>query len=309
MWKRKLSIYSFVYVLSRVNKWLPGYEAHEIKRHYILNIHGILAKTSTHLSFTPQEDSLGREAITKLGVPEDADFVCFLARDQVYLNTWLSKDLSNPGDCEYLYRNSSIHNYLLAMEELTKLGYYVFRMGAIVEEPLKTNNQMIIDYAIKYRSEFLDIYLSAKCSFFVIDTAGLGFVPVIFRRPIAFTNIIPLEHGSTWHKDSLWLPKKLWHKNERRFLSFYEILELGAAKMNKTSEYQKAGLEIVENTSDEIADLVMEMDMRLKGTWYPSEEDEDLQQRFNTLIKQSPLHGEILARIGAKFLHQNRDLL
>jgi hypothetical protein len=56
-------------------------------------------------------------------------------------------------------------------------------------------------------------------------------------------------------------------------------------------------------------DVAVEMDERLKGTWQTNEEDEELQRLFWAIFPKSELHGEILSRIGAGFLRQNRELL
>ncbi len=74
-------------------------------------------------------------------------------------------------------------------------------------------------------------------------------------------------------------------------------------------EYEQAGIEVVDNTQEEIAAVAVEMDERLNGTWLTTEEDEELQSRFWSLFKHSELHGVLLSRIGAEFLRQNRDLL
>ena len=37
--------------------------------------------------------------------------------------------------------------FLLAAEELTKKGYYVFRMGVVADKLFKSDNPKIIDYA------------------------------------------------------------------------------------------------------------------------------------------------------------------
>ncbi len=55
--------------------------------------------------------------------------------------------------------------------------------------------------------------------------------------------------------------------------------------------------------------VAIEMEERLKGIWQTTEEDEELQQRFWLLFKESKLHGVIKARIGTDFLQQNQDLL
>ena len=195
------------------------------------------------------------------------------------------------------------------MDELVKRGFWAIRVGAVVDKPLASSNEKIIDYATKYRTDFLDIYLNAKCCFFLGCTAGLWGIPAIFRRPIALVNFIPLDNAHSWGEENLFIPKKLWLRDQQRFLTFPEILnsKIGRAYFNEL--YEDAGIEVLENTPEEISAVAIEMDRRLKGTWETTQEDEQLQQRFWSLFDGSDLHGVFSARIGAEFLRQNQDLL
>ena len=46
------------------------------------------------------------------------------------------------------------------------------------------------------RSDFMDIYFGAKCHFFIGVGTGIDAIPDIFRRPILYVNVVPLEHMS-----------------------------------------------------------------------------------------------------------------
>jgi hypothetical protein len=84
-----------------------------------------------------------------------------------------------------------------------------------------------------------------------------------------------------------------------------------------TSDYESKGIELRENTPEEIRDVVNEIAERLNGTWKPHEDDETLQRRFWEIFptdavdvsRGRPLHGEIHARFGAHFLRNNREWL
>ena len=92
-------------------------------------------------------------------------------------------------------------------------------------------------------------------------------------------------------------------------MTFREILDSGTGRFLRGHQYEEHGIEVVENTPEEITSVAVEMDERLKGTWKTSEEDEWLQQRFWSLFKPSDLNGVFHLRIGADFLRQNRNLL
>ena len=92
-------------------------------------------------------------------------------------------------------------------------------------------------------------------------------------------------------------------------MSFQEISSTGAIKFNRNDQYEQFGLDVIENTADEITALAVEMDERLNNTWEMTEEDEELQRRFWAILNLDEVHEPFLPRIGAEFLRQNRELL
>src|SRR3990167_1662657 len=309
MWKRLLHVWPSWILgrISRVNRLIPGGTIHEIG-HNTQNdrdVHNLLDRFPAYLSFTPEEDKKGYFALQDIGISDATPFVCLHSRDSAYLDaTYLHMDWHY-----HDYLDNNIENYILAAEELTSKGYPVLRMGAVVEKRLKTISPGIIDYAANYRSDFMDIYLEAKCFFYLGSSSGLNAVPMVFRRPRAIANFAALEYVSSWSSNDLFIPKKLWLVKENRFMTFREILESGVGRFLKTEQYNRKGLELIENTPEEIKDLAIEMDERLKGKWQTTKEDERLQDIFWSLFKSSELHGTLKARIGADFLRQNIDLL
>lgn len=306
MWARTrtLRMWNVSRYLYFSNKLLPGY-----KKHIILtsdrDIYNLVERMQAHLSFTIEEERKGREELCKIGIPDSAKFVCFHARDASYLNTILPK-----GNWKYHnHRDSDINAFGPAVKELVKRGYHGLRMGAVVSKRLQFTESGIIDYAVKSRTDFMDIFLGAKCYFYLGDPCGINSIPFVFRRPVAGINVLPLEYAPSWGRNTLFIPKKLWLPKEHRFMSFREILESAAGRFLYAQQYDQIEIDIVDNTSEEIKALAIEMDERLKGTWQTTEEDEELQRRFWSFFKKSKLHGTIKARIGADFLKQNQDLL
>lgn len=310
MWGRSLHTSDLVRIPARLNQWLPGGQNHVIplwinKRSTGRDIEGLLAITDPHLQFTDEEEQLGGAYLRQMGVPIDGEFVCFHARDPVYRNTKL------PGrdDTHNAYRNVSIIDYLPAAEEAARRGYFAFRMGSMVQEALPSTDSNVIDYASNGRTDFLDIYLAAKCRFFLGCGSGIDAISTIFRRPTIYANYVPLHHISTWGPDDLTIPKKLWLREEGRFLTFREILQSEIGGFARTEQYDRLGIELVENTPEEITAVVVELDERLNGSWQPMEEDEELQRRFWSLVEPSELSKVFRSRVGADFLRRNRELL
>jgi len=310
MWGRTLPISRFVAYLIRANLCIPGYKKHQIlSLSNEIDIQDVYSKTQPHLSFTVQEERSGKQGLNEISLPDDTPFVCFIARDSAYLNSIF------PGkNWDYHnYRDMNIKNFIPAVKELTQRGYYVIRMGSVVKESLNIKEPKYVDYATKYRTDFLDIYLSAKCDFFINSMSGFDAVPrVLFRRPMVQINFIPLHLYDTVRSEVLMIPKKLWHVKDRRFLTFRESFENGIGRILQTEQYKQAGIEPIENSCDDITAVVNEMEERISGVWQTTDEEEELQRRFNELF-QTYKTGEDAKdsqiQIGSEFLRQNVKML
>jgi putative glycosyltransferase (TIGR04372 family) len=307
MWRRcnLLKFYEIGRYINFTSKFLPGSKAHIVLMPSDRDIRGLYERIPVHLSFTPDEEKMGSEALQRMGIPDGAKFICFHARDSAYLNATYPTSNWSYQD----FRDSDIKNFIPAMEELTRRGYYAIRMGAVVKEALKTDNPSIIDYATNFRTEFLDIYLGAKCSFYFGDCCGVNAPSFIFRRPIASTNFAQIEYIITWGSQNVSIIKKFWLRNEKRFMTLREILESGVGRFHEGTHFARMGIDLIENTPDEILALAVEMDERLLGTYKPTAEDEELQRLFWSFFKPSDLNLIFRARIGADFLRKNKFLL
>lgn len=254
------------------------------------------------LGFTAKEEDKGKDLIKSMGLSSSDWFVCFHARDPTYLSAVSQHDNSYNS-----HRDCNIGNYLESAEFIASKGGFSLRMGAVVDKKLGSSNK-IVDYATRFRSDFGDIYLCAKCRFFLGNTAGIFLVANIFNVPIAYANLIPLDCMPVRNSD-IFIPKKIFSKKKKRFLTFKEIIESGIFSYTKDEQYNRDGLVAVENTSGEILDLTKEMLERLNGTWNTTKDDESLQKKFRSLFKKGNHCYGFPSRIGAKFLRENKSLL
>jgi putative glycosyltransferase (TIGR04372 family) len=318
MWRRVLCLWPawFLAPIDRINRLIPGGALHEINTNtqHDRDVHNLLDRFPPHLQFTTEEESRGEDALRAMGIPVNAQFICLNVRDSAYLTAHLSG-----GDFAYHnYRDGDIKKYVLASEELADRGYFLIRMGAKVNMPISSAHPKIIDYATNgMRSEFMDIYLGAKCFFAISTATGWDAVPYIFRRPICYVGILPVGYFMTFKLGTLLITKHHWDKEDRRELSLREIFNRGLGFCMLASEYESKCVELLENSPEEIRDVAIEMAERLEGTWQPHAEDEALQQRFWKIYPVDavdpcdgkPLHGHIRARFGAAYLRNNQDYL
>lgn len=259
--------------------------------------------TERNLYFTESEEEKGKKLLEKIGI--NSWFVCFHSRDPAYLSKTYGREKVRYHD----YRDCDIENYMKAAKYIADKGGFAVRMGSSVADKLPDlSNPRIIDYASYYRSDFCDIYLPAKCKFFLGSSAGLILVSTLFHVPTAWANLIPFDY-TPFRRGDMYIPKKIWSIKEKRFLTFREILEFGIGDYARSEQYAEAGVKPVENTADEILDIAIEMNERLDGTFETTKEDEELQKKFHSLFKPHHHCYGTPARIGTKFLRNNKDLL
>ena len=320
MWKRELRIWPswILGAIDRVNLFIPGGDLHVVGQNTQndRDVHNLLGHFPPHLQFTTEEENRGESGLRAMGMPMGVQFVCLIVRDSAYLDTNLA--YGNYEKYNYHnFRDCDVQNFVLASEELAERGYFVIRMGVKVHSAINSTHPKVLNYASNgLRSDFMDIYLGAKCSFCISVGTGFDAVPLIFRRPIVYVNMVPVGYFFTFVNKILGNFKHHIDTVSNRELSLSEILSCGLGFSLKTSDYEKKGVDLIENTPEEIRDVAIEMVERLNDTWQEHPEEESQQQRFWEIFPSDAvdhngkmLHGEIFSRFGSTFLRDNPDWL
>ena len=288
MWKRKITILPFSYIWADVNRYLmkwggKNYREDPYKKFFDFgdgcdrwNLIGKINKC--RLQFNEKEKKEGKYLLDKMGIPTNAHYVCLLDRDSNYLK------IHKPTvDCSYHdYRNVNIDTYKESALYLAEKGYYVIRMGKYAEKKFNVAHQKIYDYATsQFRSDFMDIYLTAHCFFFISVGTGLDAVAQIFRKPILITNY-PLSDRGVWPDWRLFITKKVVEIKSGRQLTFNEIFNIftNTDHRNVSTVAASNGLVFIDNTPEEIREAVEEMEQRMLGKWNETSCDFQLQEKF-----------------------------
>lgn len=284
------------------------------KEHIIKNslnsrdIHGLLEKSPIHLSFLKEEIEEAQKSLKNMKINEQDKFVLLINRGQRFLDEGYPFDLNFDHNS---FRNCSINDFIPAAEMLTKKGNVVIRVGQLVSDKIVSKNSKIIDYDNNgFRTDLLDIHLASKCRYILGSDTGYLSVPGWnFRKPMVCVNFSQFERIGPWLSTWLFSFKKYWLKSEKRLMKIKEIISSGVGRFDRKDQYEKKGIELIDNTAEEILQITQEMESRLDGTWKKDEEDEILQKKFWQHFKSSDLHGVIRSRIGAHFLRANKDLI
>lgn len=242
-------------------------------------------------------------------------YVCISSRDAAYL----AKNEPERDFSYHDYRNSRIAACAKAAGYLEEQGIQTVRVGKYVAE--KADFPSCIDFSRNYYDELLDIVLPKFSKFFVCDDSGIYLVPLIMGIPVAMKNVVILNAGN-WGclpqiDGGLFICKKLFLKAENRYLSIREMLELKArgGGVFYTEFYVENGIEVIENTEEEIYDLVKEMNERLDGTWVETEESIQMQERVQKILYDDIINSGLEynlcwhCNISVNFLKRNPFLL
>jgi len=251
------------------------------------------------LELTEADRQRGVEDLARLGVPEGAWFVCLHVR---------SPGFHKEGEGQHqAHRNANIHSYLPAMRHIIARGGYVIRLGDSSMEPLPPVPGLI-DYAHSpFKSAALDVYLCAACRFFIGVASGLSHLPTTFGVPCVLTNWVSNAFPVYSSRD-LFIPKLTWSDAENRLLTFAEALEPELRKLSYCGlKLLERDLRAVDNTPEEILELIEEMFEILAGAAQYDAADERMQAAFRRVALGYGLVG--FSRLGRAFTRKYAHLL
>lgn len=237
-------------------------------------------------------------------------FVCVSNRDRAYMDSEFGYDKD--------YRNSDFSTRNLAIEYLGLNGIQCVRMGKIVMENYKHEN--CVPYAEKYWNELMDLYLSKECKFFLCDNSGVNTLAHAYGRPIVVVNDIAPQclgyGGMPQRKEDILIFKKFYSKEKNRILSVREMIDIQYnLPYDAGDSYKKQGIELIDNTPEEILEATREMNEILDGKIVYSQEDNERQQLYWDIVDENykkrglPICNSFRGRIGRDFLRNNDYLL
>lgn len=269
--------------------------------------------------FSQAENQHAQAELARMGVPPHAPFVCLHVRDTAYLKVILPTLDATYHD----YRNSDIDTYQAACEFLAAKGLYVLRMGVAVNKPLTWASDMIIDYAHRFRSEFMDVWLWQHCKLAISTLSGIDALSMCMSSPLLLVNVLPVSLAFCMHNITSF-PKSLLNKDGKHVPLLHALCDY---KFYRTEEYIAHNISMQNMSATELRDAVAEKLDRMAGVSYTPEEAR-LQSRFKQMLTDhrhrithtyhdetgtrstTPIHPPVLnGAISTAFLRQYADEL
>ncbi len=242
----------------------------------------------------------GRQLLEQCGMPSNAWFVTLHVRDQRFgkAGQRIEVDLS-------ALRNARIETYHLAIKEITDRGGWVIRVGDVSMPPLPPLER-VIDFAHRDLPDWADLFLAAECRFYIATASGPSALPTVFDVPMLMSNMAPI--GFEASRRHVFLPKLYRARSTGQFLSLREMVQPPYFMCVNQFVFDHLGVEIVDNSPEELRDAVIEMLDRGSERFAYTSEDEELQEKVRSLAASVIPYGAP-ARMGSAFLRQHRHLL
>jgi len=250
------------------------------------------------LEFPPEVATRGLALLEKAGVPRGAWFVALHVRDIVWRGATSGLQA---------IRNADTASYLPAIDEITRRGGFVVRMGD-ADAPRLPPHAPVIDYCRSdMRSDWMDIFLLARSRFVLGSASGPVFVPPLYGVPSVLTNWWP-PGMRPWHASDIYIPKLAKRVADGTYLTLSEMLREPVSYCHSPRYLgERHGLGVEDNAADIIHDAVVEMFTRFEDGASSDAELEDLRTRADRIYQS---HGHIgMAQPSRCFLRRYRDLI
>jgi putative glycosyltransferase (TIGR04372 family) len=241
------------------------------------------------------------EILRELGLPENQNYVCIHARTAGY---------SPEDETAHYSRNSNISDYRLAIDYLIDQGLYIIRMGDQTMPAIQANPK-VIDYATsKFKADWLDLYIASNCQFFLTGASGAAIMASVFGRPIVMLNgSLPFNFSFSGTSNQIGIPKLMRQRNTGKLIDFASIFQSGLGAERLSERLASAGVDLIDNTPEEILEVVAEMVERISGSFNCNADDTLLQSKMQRLIPASHYSFGTRSKCGRDFLRRYSFLL
>jgi putative glycosyltransferase (TIGR04372 family) len=271
-----------------------------------LRTYGERFGTEQVLWLTPDHEAHGREVMKRFGLSKDDWWVSIHAREAASQSDHIAP-----------FRDSDIGTYCDAVDSILDRGGWVIRTGDPKMSHLsdkmseQARHPRVIDYVhTDEYSDLMSIFLLAECRFFIGTSAGPQGGLTNFGRPTVSVNCTPMGIGGP-SKYDLFIPKHPLHWEEDRLLNFSEALDVTYRTRQRSLYREQLNIRLVDNSPEQIRDVVNEMLDRMDGTLEYTKQDAGRQSRFQQLSRSNMtvwVYGQD-SQIGRDYLREHANLL
>lgn len=267
-------------------------------------------KSKSRITFPHYSETKLNNILSKYNI--NKNFVCLHSRDNLYVKKYAPND-KNFHD----YRNFHFKDYELVIKYLKDKNNSIIKLGETFPEQILGLSEKDFYTSLDFNfNEETDYLLNAYSRYNIIGNSGVSGISNILRKKIIYANLIPLnlDNLSYCSPESLILPKKIFNKKQKRFLTFKENNNFYFSIHSKADPYERNGLTVINNSPQEILAAVIEMENKLQGN-NNSHDSISLNDQFWRSITNSSnyekinyLKNDLKLSIAGQFLKNNENL-
>ena len=305
-----IDFFFFYKIISYFYKYILKRDFDDIK----FNINSLSQNhlTDKLINFDKEEENLVKNELSKLNINPQEKWICIHNRDDAYLNlTFPKRDWSY-----HNYRNFPINDLSKVCKRMIENGYTVIRVGNIVKEPIDFKHSKLIDYhLLKNKSELLESYFLTNAHLYFGSDSGIFNLAMVNKIPFCFVNFPSITNMVKYYNwNSVPFIFKLRKNQENKILSLSKVFESQLDNIFILDDFKKKGIQLVNNSPDDIADLFSEINQsdKSKEELIQNTEDKYLEKKFWEIFEScSKIDNfpKIKPKIGKKFLKNHSYIL
>jgi putative glycosyltransferase (TIGR04372 family) len=276
-----------------------GLTLHRELAYWVVQLQWEAERRPPLLCLTDDHRQRGIAWMREKGMPEGGWFACLHVRENGFHDETVDWSHNQ-------HRNGHIQDYHSAIEAVTARGGWVVRIGNQTMTPLPEMPQ-VIDYAhSNEKRDWLDVFFMGAARLFFGTTSGPIRVCAAFGMPIALSNAFPLWNWPQ-SKNVVFSHKLLRRKSDGSVLGMADALSNPIFTQIFPTAFESHGIEVIENTSEEIREGVVELLDRLDGIMVYSDDDEKLQRDY---VRATDRYGfGFSSRVARDFLARHPELV
>jgi len=247
----------------------------------------------------PEIEARGWAALHGAGVPEGAWFVALHVRE----GRWDGRNAGLHGGV----LNADIASYFIAIDEITRRGGWVIRMGDPSMRPLPSLPN-VIDYCHSdLRADWMDIFVAARCRFMVGTSSGPAYIPPLYGAPSVLTNWWPPAQRP-WHASDIFIPKMLRRRADGQYLTLGETLSEPFSYCHSLGYLaDHEGIRVEDSDPEIIRSAVEEMFARLDRSVSADTEISELRLRADQIYGSHAVFG--MGQLAGEFLRRHSNFI
>jgi len=200
--------------------------------------------------------------------------ICFFLRQKINFDNSTLINLSS-------YRFVTPDNYYLLFQSLAQ-DFNLVNMGRSKKNFIDNGSNESYNYLnSNLQSDINDLVLTSMSDLCVTTDSGSVMIPLLFQKKIVQTNL-SLHGYFSGPSSTVFLLKHHKHLRSGQLLTLRQLIDFGIHKITKQHEFDVRGIQVVENSLEELLELSLEIKSLYDGSWKPSKMNQLVYDKINS---------------------------